>query len=91
MGHFARLQLVGRVTYYVGWIALLWGGGAPQHCNEAVPCAEPLEAESVRDRCRVLSDLHSLGTPGSRLGWSPGVQHREESSGCLKAASLSEG
>jgi hypothetical protein len=26
MGHFARLQLIGRVTYYLGWIALLWGG-----------------------------------------------------------------
>jgi hypothetical protein len=26
MGHFARLQLIGRVTYYVGWIALLCGG-----------------------------------------------------------------
>ena len=26
MGHLARLQLVGRVTYYLGWIALLCGG-----------------------------------------------------------------
>lgn len=26
MGHFARLQLVGRVTYYLGWIALVCGG-----------------------------------------------------------------
>jgi len=26
MGHFARLQLVGRITYYVGWIALICGG-----------------------------------------------------------------
>jgi hypothetical protein len=26
MGHVARLQLIGRVTYYVGWIALLCGG-----------------------------------------------------------------
>jgi len=26
MGHFARLQLVGRITYYIGWIALLCGG-----------------------------------------------------------------
>lgn len=25
MGHFARLQLVGRITYYVGWVALLCG------------------------------------------------------------------
>ena len=26
MGHFVRLQLVGRVAYYVGWIALVGGG-----------------------------------------------------------------
>jgi hypothetical protein len=26
MGHFARLQLVGRVTYYLGWIGLVCGG-----------------------------------------------------------------
>jgi hypothetical protein len=26
MGHFARLQLIGKVTYYTGWIALLCGG-----------------------------------------------------------------
>jgi hypothetical protein len=26
MNHVARLQLVGKVTYYLGWIALLCGG-----------------------------------------------------------------
>lgn len=26
MGHSARLQLVGRITYYLGWVALLCGG-----------------------------------------------------------------
>jgi len=26
MGHSARLHLVGRVTYYIGWVALLCGG-----------------------------------------------------------------
>ncbi|HXB98899.1 MAG TPA: hypothetical protein VNU74_00780 [Terriglobales bacterium] len=26
MGHFDRLQLIGRVTYYAGWIALVCGG-----------------------------------------------------------------
>jgi len=26
MGHCARLQLIGKATYYVGWIALLCGG-----------------------------------------------------------------
>jgi hypothetical protein len=26
MGHIVRLQLVGRITYYLGWIALVCGG-----------------------------------------------------------------
>lgn len=26
MGHFARLQLIGRITYYIGWISLVCGG-----------------------------------------------------------------
>jgi len=26
MGHLARLQLIGRITYYIGWIALICGG-----------------------------------------------------------------
>ena len=26
MNHLARLQLVGRVTYYLGWIAMICGG-----------------------------------------------------------------
>jgi hypothetical protein len=26
MGQFVRLQLIGRVTYYLGWIALACGG-----------------------------------------------------------------
>ena len=33
MGHLARLLLVARVTYYLGWIALLCGGLA--HLNIA--------------------------------------------------------
>jgi len=35
MGHFDRLQLVGRVTYYIGWISLLCGGLV--HFNVAKP------------------------------------------------------
>lgn len=26
MGHFARLQLTARITYYIGWITLICGG-----------------------------------------------------------------
>lgn len=34
MDHYARLQLVGKLTYYLGWIALFCGGLA--HLNIAV-------------------------------------------------------
>ena len=33
MDRFARLQLVGRITYYIGWIALICG--AAVHVNVA--------------------------------------------------------
>lgn len=33
MGHLARLQLIGRVTYYLGWITLI--GGGLMHLNIA--------------------------------------------------------
>jgi hypothetical protein len=33
MSHFARLQLVGRITYYLGWIALV--SGCLVHVNVA--------------------------------------------------------
>ena len=33
MGHIARLQLVGRITYYVGWLTLVCG--AVVHINIA--------------------------------------------------------
>lgn len=33
MSHFARLRLVGRITYYLGWIALV--SGAFVHVNIA--------------------------------------------------------
>lgn len=35
MDHLARLQLTGKITYYVGWIALLCGGLV--HFNIARP------------------------------------------------------
>jgi hypothetical protein len=35
MGHFARLQLVGRATYYIGWLALFCG--ALVHMNVGRP------------------------------------------------------
>jgi len=51
MGHFDRLQLVGRITYYLGWIALLAGGVA--HLNLATNL-EPLE--SVEDMAQLYLD-----------------------------------
>jgi hypothetical protein len=36
MGHFDRLQLVGRVTYYLGWITLLCGGLVQVNIGKAI-------------------------------------------------------
>jgi hypothetical protein len=36
MNHFVRLQLVGRVTYYIGWIALVCGGLVHLNVGRAV-------------------------------------------------------
>lgn len=36
MGHLARLQLVGRVTYYLGWISLVLGGFAHLRIGQAM-------------------------------------------------------
>jgi len=36
MSHFFRLQLVGRITYYLGWIALVIGGLVHIHIAEAL-------------------------------------------------------
>jgi len=36
MGHFARLQMVGRVSYYLGWISLLCGGLAHRNIGRSL-------------------------------------------------------
>jgi hypothetical protein len=63
MGHFARLQLVGRITYYVGWIALvLVRISTFQHCEDATFESRPVATESVRTQCGVFLNLRGLGT-----------------------------
>jgi len=36
MGHLARLQLVGRITYYLGWISLILAGIAQLRVGQAM-------------------------------------------------------
>ena len=47
MRDFVRLHLVAKVTYYLGWIALVCGGLVHFSCWAAVRCDEPNKAESV--------------------------------------------
>ena len=43
----ARLHLIGRITYYVGWIAWFWGAAACEHCQGAIHVNQTYTAESV--------------------------------------------
>ena len=73
MGHFARLQLVGKVTYYVGWIALLCGGAV--HLNVATRLFLALnlskrnlfEIAVVCFLICIASELRAHDSPGAQL------------------------
>jgi hypothetical protein len=73
MGHFARLQLVGRITYYLGWIALVSGGLA--HLNIAkglflrlsLSQRNLLEVSVVCFLICVASELRAIATPGNEM------------------------
>ena len=47
MGHLARLQLVGRVTYYVGWISLICGGLFHLHVGQSLFLAMSLTKRNL--------------------------------------------
>ena len=84
MGHFDRLQLIGRVTYYFGWITLICGGLA--HLNIA---RSLFDALSVNKRnllelsvlCFLIcmaSELRALAHgKGEVSGEAPGVVKRQ--------------
>jgi hypothetical protein len=80
MGHFARLQLVGRVTYYLGWVSLLLGGLAHLNVGRALFFAMSLTKRNLFEVSIVLfvicmaSQLRALALAGSQVS---GVGKRE--------------
>jgi hypothetical protein len=73
MGHFARLQLVGRITYYVGWISLLLGGLAHFSVGRTLFLAMNLTKRNLFEVSLMLfvicmaSQLRALGLTGSQV------------------------
>jgi hypothetical protein len=73
MNHVARLQSIGRVTYYVGWIALVCGGLF--HLNIAtklflamrLPQRKLLEVSVVCFLICIASELRAHASPGNEL------------------------
>lgn len=47
MDHNARLQLVGRVTYYLGWISLICGGLFHLHIGQSLFLAMSLSKRNL--------------------------------------------
>jgi len=78
MSHVIRLQLIGRVTYYVGWIALVCGGLL--HLNIATKLflavslskRNLLEVGVVCFLICIASELRAHALPGNEL--STGVR-----------------
>ena len=73
MGHFVRLQLIGRVTYYVGWIALLCGGLAHLDVADSLFLAMRLSQRNLFELsviCFVIciaSELRARELPGAEM------------------------
>jgi hypothetical protein len=73
MNHVIRLQWIGRVTYYVGWIALVCGGFL--HLNIATKLflvvnltqRNLLEASVVSFLICMASELRAHALPGNEL------------------------
>ena len=72
MGHFARLQLVGRVTYYLGWITLLLGGLVHVNIGKALFTAISVNKRNLFEISMALfvicmaSELRALALAGSQ-------------------------
>jgi hypothetical protein len=81
MGHFARLQLVGRITYYLGWITLLCGGLVQLNIGRTLFMAVSLNKRNLFEVSVVLfvicmaSELRALTLSGSHV--SAGLGKRE--------------
>jgi hypothetical protein len=76
MGHVARLQLVGRITYYVGWIMLICGGIFHFHIARALFLKMDLSDRNLLEGSVVCflicmaSELRVLASAGKEM---PGV------------------
>jgi len=81
MGHFARLQLVGRITYYLGWISLLCGGLVQLNIGKTLFMAVSLNKRNLFEVSLALfvicmaSELRALALSGSQI--SAGAGKRE--------------
>jgi hypothetical protein len=80
MGHFARLQFVGRTAYYLGWISLVCGGLVQFNIRRAAFMALSLTKRNLFEVSVVLfvicmaSELRALASAGSQVS---GVGKRE--------------
>lgn len=74
MGHFARLQLVGRVSYYLGWISILCGGIAHLNIGRSLFTALSLNKRNLFEASVILfvicmaSQLRALTLAGQASG-----------------------
>jgi len=73
MSHVVRLQLIGRVTYYVGWIALVCGGLMQLNIATRLFLAMSLtkgnlfEVSVVIFLICIASELRAHASPGKEL------------------------
>jgi hypothetical protein len=80
MCHFARLQLVGRITYYLGWVSLLFGGLVHLNVGKTLFFALCLTKRNLFEVSVVLfvicmaTQLRALALAGSQVS---GVGKRE--------------
>jgi hypothetical protein len=73
MDQFARLQLVGRVSYYLGWVALILGGLVHLNVGRTIFLAISLTKRNLFEVSVVLfvicmaSELRALASAGGRV------------------------
>jgi hypothetical protein len=80
MNHFVRLQLVGRITYYLGWISLLFGGLVQLNVGRTMVLAMNLTKRNLFEASVILfvicmaTQLRALALAGNQTS---GVGKRE--------------
>jgi hypothetical protein len=77
MNHVTRLRLIGRVTYYIGWIALVCGGlfhlniATKQFQAVGLPQRNLLEISVVCFLICIASEVRAQASPGNDLSAAP--------------------